>query len=264
METASDDAQQGWVAPFESDPRTHLAVALDVPTLQAATELIRRLSGAVGWFKVGAELFTVVGPEAIHVAKQHARVFLDTKYHDIPTTVARSVSAATRLGVDLMTVHAGGGRNMLRAAVEAAGEAAAAAGRPAPLIAAVTVLTSLGDTDLKEVGVAGSAADHVARLVDLALAAGVPAVVTSPREVALVRQRSAGKLRIVTPGVRGGAIGAAAPGDDQKRSATAADAIRAGSDLIVCGRPITQAADPASAAQELVREIGQAQSGIDA
>jgi orotidine-5'-phosphate decarboxylase len=238
--------------PDRPSARDFLAVALDVPRLDAAEDLVRRLDGVPGWLKVGAELFTAVGPAALAAAGSVARVFLDAKLHDIPNTVAGAVAAATRHGVGMLTLHAAGGIAMLRAAREAAEETAQAIGVPRPLLVGVTVLTSLSPADLKELGFqADSVDEQVARLLDIALAAGLDGVVASPREAAAVRQRAGPGLRIVTPGVRP----AGAAGDDQRRTATAGDAIQAGADLVVVGRPVVRAPDPAAAARELVREI---------
>jgi orotidine-5'-phosphate decarboxylase len=232
--------------------RDFLAVALDVPRLDAAEDLVRRLDGVPGWLKVGAELFTAVGPAALAAAGSVARVFLDAKLHDIPNTVAGAVAAATRHGVGMLTLHAAGGIAMLRAAREAAEETAQTIGVPRPLLVGVTVLTSLSPADLKELGIQANTVDEqVARLVDLALAAGLDGVVASPHEAAAIRQRAGPGLRIVTPGVRP----ANAAGDDQRRTASAGDAIQAGADLVVVGRPVVRAPDPAAAARELVREI---------
>jgi orotidine-5'-phosphate decarboxylase len=239
---------------MEGPARERLAVALDVSELAQAEALIASLEGVPGWFKVGSELFSAAGPAAVAAARGSARVFLDLKFHDIPNTVARAVASATRHGASLLTVHAAGGSAMLRAAREAAEEAAAACGVPRPLLVGVTVLTSLSAADLEEVGVAaGGVEEQVARLVDVALAAGIDGVVASPREAALVRARAGGGLRIVTPGVRP----ADWPSDDQVRTAGAAAAIEAGADLLVVGRPVVRASDPAGAARALVREIEQ-------
>ncbi len=234
------------------DASDRLAVGLDVPDLAAAEALIASLAGVPGWLKVGSELFTAVGPPALEAAGRGARVFLDTKLHDIPNTVARSVAAATRHGVGMLTLHASGGGAMLRAAAEAAAEAADAAGRPPPLLVGVTVLTSLSAGELKEVGVAaGEVEEQVARLVDLCLSAGLDGVVTSPHEAAAVRRLAGDALRIVTPGVRS----ANWPADDQARTATAGAAVAAGADLVVVARPVIHAPDPARAARQLVAEI---------
>jgi len=235
--------------------RDRLAIALDVPTLAEAEVLIEALAGVPGWLKVGAELFTAAGPAALAAARKRAKVFLDTKLHDIPNTVARSVAAATRHGVSMLTLHAAGGRAMLRAAREAADDAAAAGGSSRPALIAVTVLTSFSAADLKEVGIAGvEVEDQVARLVDLAVEAGLDGIVASPWEAASVRRRAGRVLRIVTPGIRPRDW----PADDQARAASAAEAIAAGSDVLVVGRPVLRAPDPAAAARKLVAEIEQA------
>lgn len=237
--------------PLPASARERLAVALDVPALADARPLVARLAGVPGWLKVGGELFTAAGPAAIELARGAARVFLDTKLHDIPNTVARTVAAATRHGVGMLTLHAAGGRAMLRAARESAENAAAAAGRERPILVAVTVLTSLGAADLADVGVAGGPEDQVLRLAELALASGIDGIVSSPREAASVRRRCGRELLLVTPGVRPRDW----PADDQTRTATAAEALAAGSDLLVVGRPVIGAASPAQAARALVDEI---------
>jgi len=231
--------------------RDQLAIALDVPDLPAAEAVIKALGGEPGWLKVGAELFTAAGPAALVAAGRCAQVFLDTKLHDIPNTVARAVVAATRHGVSMLTLHAGGGSSMLRAAREAAESEAHARGLPRPALVAVTVLTSFSTADLEEVGVGGAIDDQVARLVDLAMAAGLDGVVASPREAAMVRRRAGAALRIVTPGIRPRGW----PADDQARATTAGAAIDAGSDVLVVGRPVLSAPDPAAAARGLIAEI---------
>ncbi len=231
--------------------RDRLAVALDVPALVDARPLVASLAGVPGWLKVGAELFTAEGPAALDLARGAARVFLDTKLHDIPNTVARAVAAATRRGIGMLTLHASGGRSMLRAAREAADEAAASGGCERPLLVAVTVLTSLGAPDLVEVGISAAPEDQVLRLAELAVSAGIDGIVTSPREAARVRQHCGRELLLVTPGVRPRDW----PADDQTRTATASEALRAGADLLVVGRPVLRAPSPASAARALVAEI---------
>ena len=241
-----------YVVAMLEGPAERLCVGIDVPDLATATPLIRSLAGVVGWLKVGSQLYTAEGPAAVAAAREAAPVFLDLKFHDIPNTVASAVRAATGLGVGMLTVHTAGGGAMLRAAGEAAREAAARAGVEPPLVIGVTVLTSLSAADLKEVGVeVARAEDQVKRLVDVAVAAGLDGVVASPREAALVRERAGAALRIVTPGVRP----AEAPEDDQARTATAADAIREGADVVVVARPVIRAPDPVAAARSLVREI---------
>jgi orotidine-5'-phosphate decarboxylase len=223
--------------------------------LKRAVSVIQALAGVPGWLKVGGELFTAAGPPALSAAAGSAKVFLDTKLHDIPNTVARTVAAATRHGVSMLTIHAAGGSAMLRAARESAAEAAEACGNPRPALIGVTVLTSLSPSDLKDVGIAAERLeDQVARLVDLAVAAELDGIVASAREAAAVRRRAGAALRIVTPGIRPQDW----PADDQTRSATAAEAIAAGSDLLVVGRPVLSAADPAAEARRLIGEIERA------
>jgi orotidine-5'-phosphate decarboxylase len=232
--------------------RERLAVGLDVPDLARAEALIESLGGVPGWLKVGSELFTAAGPAALEAAGRAAKVFLDLKFHDIPNTVARAVAAAARHGAGMLTVHAAGGREMLRAARLAAEEAAADQGGSRPLLIAVTVLTSLSPSDLKETGVAaGRVEEQVDRMVDLAVSAGIDGVVASPLEAQRVRARAGGALRIVTPGVRP----ADWPEDDQARTASAQQAVAAGSDVVVVARPVIRAASPAQAARRLVQEI---------
>jgi orotidine-5'-phosphate decarboxylase len=231
-----------------SAARDRLIVALDAPGLREADALVERLGGTVGMFKVGPQLFTAAGPAAVEmVRKRGARVFLDLKYHDIPTAVGGAVREAARLGVALLTVHASGGTAMLRAAVEAA-----AAERDRPRILAVTVLTSLDRaTLLRELGVPVAVEGHALHLAGLAAGAGCDGVVASPREAARLRAILGRNSLIVTPGIRpaGGVPG------DQARTATPAMACRAGADYLVVGRPITAAADPVAAAAAILAEI---------
>jgi orotidine-5'-phosphate decarboxylase len=231
--------------------RDRLAVALDVPDLAAARAAVARLGGVPGWLKIGSELYTAAGPAALGLAGESARIFLDTKLHDIPRTVAGSVAAAARHGVGMLTLHCAGGGAMLRAAREAAGEATAATGQERPLLVGVTLLTSLAPADLAEVGLAAPALDQVLRLAELALEAGLDGIVASPREAAALRGRFGSRPLVVTPGVR--PVGW--PRDDQARTATARQAIAAGADLLVVGRPVLGAADPGRAARDLIAEI---------
>lgn len=237
-----------------SNPREYLAVAMDVPALKPACDLADALDGAAGWLKIGAELFTAAGPAAIEMARMQAKVFLDTKLHDIPNTVASAVAAATHHGVGMLTLHAAGGLAMLSAARQAAENAAAKTGRARPKLVAVTVLTSFAPDDLKMLGVSESLPEHVARFVDLALRAGLDGVVASPWEAAAIRAQAGPDFFLVTPGVRRAADAAG----DQSRIATPQLALAAGSNLLVVGRPIVQAPSPAQAAREFVREIGSA------
>jgi orotidine-5'-phosphate decarboxylase len=228
-----------------------LLVALDVDTVNEARALALRLRGLAFGFKIGSRLFTSEGPSfAEELSARGDRVFLDLKFHDIPNTVAAAVAAATRLGVWMVDVHASGGGAMMRAARAAADEEAARRGRPAPLVIAVTMLTSLDQQTLQEVGHVGSMAEQVGRLAALAEASGLDGAVASPQEIALIRRRCRPGFAIVTPGIRG----AADPMGDQTRTMTAADALAAGASYLVVGRPIIAAPDPRAAAERIVAE----------
>ena len=229
-----------------------IIVALDVPTAERALDLVRQLAGHVGAFKIGKELFTSAGPEIVRqVRALGGPVFLDLKFHDIPNTVARAVECAVRLDVQILTIHASGGRAMMQAAERAAQEAAGAAGRPAPLVLGVTVLTSLDDAALAETGVEGGAAKQVERLAALAAAAGLRGLVCSPLELPALRRRLPRSVQLVTPGIR--APGAAA--DDQKRTLAPQAAVAAGADWLVIGRPICAAPEPRAAAEAILASL---------
>jgi len=233
--------------------RDRLIVALDVPTAQAAQDLVHRIGDAAGLYKVGLQLFTAEGPGFIReLVASGRRVFLDLKLHDIPSTVGHAVRSAVGLGASMLTVHASGGGEMLRAAVEAAGQGQGSG----PAILAVTVLTSFEDDDLHEVGVPSSTAGQVLHLASLAKSTGCAGVVTSARETTAVRRALGPSLGIVNPGIRP----AASSKDDQERIATPAEAIQAGASHIVVGRPITRSQDPARAAAEIVLEMERAQT----
>jgi orotidine-5'-phosphate decarboxylase len=232
-----------------------LLVALDVDTVAEARAMADRLRGAVGGFKIGSRLFTSEGPALVEeLASRGDRVFLDLKFHDIPNTVAGAIAAATRLGVWMVNVHASGGSAMMRAARAAADEEAARRSRPAPLVIAVTMLTSLDQGALAEIGLAATIADQVERLATLTEAAGLDGVVASPQEIALIRRACGPRFAIVTPGIRG----AADVKGDQSRTLSAADALAAGASYLVVGRPIIAAADPRQAAERIAAECGRA------
>lgn len=229
-------------------PADRILCALDTADLPEATWLAARLKGAIGGVKLGKELFTAHGPDAVKKVKAAGQeVFLDLKYHDIPQTVAGAVRAAAGLGVFMLTVHASGGAAMLRAAADAA----RAFGEERPRIVAVTVLTSLDAGDLAAVGQTGPVATQVERLARLAQASGVDGVVCSPHEVAALRKACGPGFLLVVPGVRPASTAA----DDQKRIATPAEAVRAGADYLVIGRPIVRAPDPVAAAHAIVAEL---------
>ena len=227
-----------------------LIVALDVGSRQEAVETVGRIGDAVGFYKIGLELFTAEGPDVVRAVKDLGKkVFLDLKLHDIPRTVERSVRSAGRLGVDLMTIHSVGGKAMIRAASDAAAEF----GDGGPRILAVTVLTSLDASDLEDVGIVGrTPADQVRAMAQFATANGAHGLVCSPKEVGdLSRTLPKGTL-FVTPGVRpaGASVG------DKKRVATPAEAVAGGATHLVVGRPVLAAADPAAAARAIRAEMG--------
>jgi orotidine-5'-phosphate decarboxylase len=232
-------------------PAGRIAVALDVEDLDRAVALAGRLAGQVGWFKVGLELFTREGPRAVAAIAEHGRVFLDLKLHDIPTTVARSVASAAALDVGLLTVHASGGPRMLSAAADAAAEAVG--GRPPHerlRLLAVTVLTSTSDGELAAMGME-PAEVQVPRLAAMAVDSGVDGLVCAPVDLGRVRGAVGVEPLVVTPGIRAEAAGT----DDHARAMSARDAVTAGADLLVVGRPITRADDPVAAVRTIVATL---------
>ncbi|MBI2247413.1 MAG: orotidine-5'-phosphate decarboxylase [Armatimonadetes bacterium] len=220
--------------------RERLIVALDFPSLAEAAEMVGKLAPVVSWFKVGSELFTAAGPDAVAMVRAYGgKVFLDLKYHDIPNTVHRAVAAAGRLGVVMLNVHIAGGEAVLRAAIEASQSLSG----PRPLVLGVTVLTS----DETEVGA-------VVKSARLARACGLHGVIASAREAAAIKKACGEEFIVVTPGIRPSGW----PGDDQRRTTTPAAAIREGSDYLVVGRPITAETDPRFAAETVLAEIESA------
>ena len=235
-----------------NDPKSRLIVALDVPSRAVALQCVDRLSGRVGYFKLGLEIFTAEGPRLVEEIRDRGeRIFLDLKLHDIPNTVAGAVRSACRLGVDMLTVHASGGDAMLRAAVEEAQKAP----KP-PLILAVTALTSLSSEDVARLGVGQKTEQWVETFASVAHGAGVRGLVASSSELPMLRKKFGDEMRLVIPGIR--PVGAAT--QDQSRTATPGEAIRSGAGYIVVGRPILQAADPSAAADAIVEEIKSALS----
>jgi orotidine-5'-phosphate decarboxylase len=229
-----------------------IIVALDVPTAEQAQQLVRDLAPAVGAFKIGKELFVSAGPEIVKTIRATgANVFLDLKFHDIPNTVAKAVAAATRLDVQMLTIHTSGGSEMMRAAEKSAQDTAKTCGRPSPLVLGVTVLTSATNATLAEIGCGSDTEDQVLRLARLAVASGLRGLVCSPLEIVALRKIIPPHFQLVTPGIRTGAE----PADDQKRTLTPREAIQAGANWLVIGRPIYAAAHPRVAAEKILESI---------
>jgi len=237
--------------PPDLAPRDRIFIALDTHDLGRAAALARELGGLVGGVKIGKEFFTAHGPDGVRAVAGGVPLFLDLKFHDIPNTVAGALRSAIHLRPAFVNVHAAGGRAMLQAAVQAVAEGAEDADVPRPLLLAVTVLTSLGEDDLGEVGQVGPLAEQVVRLARLAQSCGLDGVVCSPREIAALRAACGPDFVLMVPGIR---PHWAASGD-QKRIMTPADAIAAGADYLVIGRPVTGAQDAAAAARRIVEEI---------
>lgn len=225
---------------------SRIVVALDFPSANEALALAEQLDPNACRVKVGKELFTRSGPEVVRkLVEMNFDVFLDLKYHDIPNTVARACAAAADLGVWMVNVHASGGRKMMEAAREAM------SGDDAPLLIAVTVLTSMDQSDLIELNIADTPANQVLRLAQLAESSGMDGVVCSPQEITLLREKISADFKLVTPGIRplGSATG------DQKRIMTPSQAVALGSDWLVIGRPITAAEDPLTALKAINAEL---------
>ena len=227
-------------------------VALDVPEINLALTLAADLAPVVGAFKIGSELFTSGGPEMVRRLRgTGAAVFLDLKFHDIPNTVAKSVAAAVRLDVQMLTIHTSGGSEMMAAAETSARRTAAATGGAVPLVLGVTVLTSMDGANLREIGVDSQPAEQVIRLGRLAAAAGLRGLVCSPLEITTLRQVLPADVQLVTPGIRIGGEKA----DDQKRTLSPREALAAGANWLVIGRPIYAAANPRAAAEQILASL---------
>lgn len=234
------------------DAKDRIYCALDTPDLDAACGLASALAGHVGGLKLGLEFFAACGPDGFRkVAETGIPVFLDLKLHDIPNTVASTIAALVPLGPAIMTIHAGGGPAMMRAAAEAAATSADKAGLPRPRIVGVTVLTSLDNTDLARMGVEDGVDGQVVRLAELARDNGLDGVVCSPREVAAIRAECGEEFLLVVPGIRPEDAGV----DDQKRTMTPRQAVSEGADILVIGRPITRAADPVASAVAIAASL---------
>jgi orotidine-5'-phosphate decarboxylase len=232
--------------------RDRLIVALDVDTLEQAQNIVRLLAKDVGMFKIGKQLFTHAGPQAVRLIQElGGEIFLDLKFHDIPNTVAKAAIEATRLGVKMFNVHASGSLEMMRLTVKEVARVCRQEKRRRPIMLAVTVLTSLNQDDLKRVGVTNKVAAQVVRLAALTQEAGMDGVVASPQEVTDIRAACGRRFIIVTPGIRP----AEAQRNDQQRVMTPSDAVRAGVDYIVVGRPIIEAKDPVAAARAIVADM---------
>jgi orotidine-5'-phosphate decarboxylase len=238
------------------EARSKIIFALDVDSFDAAKQWVSLLSGRVGMFKVGKQLFTAYGPDIVRMIKDSGGdIFLDLKYHDIPNTVASASVEAARLGVKLLNVHALGGYEMMSRTVERLHKEFSGKDRPKTL--AVTILTSSTEETLREVGIELPVAEMVVKLANLARNAGIDGVVASPLEVPLIREACGRDFLVVTPGVRP----AFASTDDQKRVMTPAEAVKAGSDYLVIGRPISAAPDPLTAIEAIIDEIMQVERG---
>jgi orotidine-5'-phosphate decarboxylase len=239
-------------SPPKDNPKDKVIFALDVEHFSEAQRWVNILKDRIGMFKVGKQLFTHAGPKVVDmIRKKDQKVFLDLKFHDIPNTVAKAGEEATKLEVAMFNLHALGGFEMMKKTVEASRETAKTLGIPRPLILAVTILTSMDESVMKEVGIQGPILEEVGRLALLSMKAGVDGVVASPQEIGIIRERCGGKFLIVTPGIR-------LPSekkDDQKRTLSPKEAISNGADYLVIGRPIKEAKDPLEAVQKIIEDI---------
>lgn len=235
-----------------ASPKDRIIFALDVEHFHEAQHWVNLLKDRVGIFKVGKQLFTHSGPKVIDMISQKGqKVFLDLKYHDIPNTVARAGEEATKHQVAMFNLHALGGHEMMRKTVEASRTVAKNLNLPRPIILAVTILTSMDEEGLKEIGVQGPLIEEVGRLALLSQKAGVDGVVASPQEIEIIRRRCGESFLIVTPGIRH----PSEKKDDQKRTLSPREAVEAGADYLVIGRPVKEAKDPLEAVQKIVEDI---------
>jgi orotidine-5'-phosphate decarboxylase len=236
----------------KDNPKNKIIFALDVEHFSEAQRWVNTLKDRVGMFKVGKQLFTRAGPKVVDmIRKKDQKVFLDLKFHDIPNTVAKAGEEATKLEVAMFNLHALGGFEMMKKTVEASRETAKNLGVSRPLILAVTILTSMDESVMKEVGIQGPILEEVGRLAFLSMKAGVDGVVASPQEIGIIREQCGEKFLIVTPGIR-------LPSekkDDQKRTLSPKEAISNGADYLVIGRPIKEAKDPLEAVQKIIEDI---------
>ena len=235
------------------DLKEKLIVALDVETAERALALFEELRGVVGMFKIGSQLFTAAGPDIVReIIAKGGRIFLDLKFHDIPNTVASAGVEATRLGVSIFNVHASGGVEMMKRTADAVAETALREGIEKPKVIAVTLLTSIDDASLGEMGIDTAARQLVRHFARAAADSGLNGVVASPQEIEIIREAVAQpNFLVVTPGIRSASDAA----DDQRRTMTAAEAVLAGADFLVVGRPITAAVDRAEAARRIVADM---------
>jgi len=232
--------------------RNPIIAALDVPSAEQALKLAEQIAPAVGAFKIGKELFVTAGPDIVRrVRATGASVFLDLKFHDIPNTVAKAVASAVRLDVQMLTLHASGGGEMMRAAEKSAQDTANSVGRSAPLVLGVTVLTSSSNETLAEIGCEADTEKQVLRLAQLAVKSGLRGLVCSPLEIVALRKILPAHIQLVTPGIRTGAEKA----DDQKRTLSPRAAMQAGASWLVIGRPIYAAENPRSAAEKILASL---------
>ena len=236
----------------KSDPKDKIIFALDVEHFAEAQRWVNLLKGHIGIFKVGKQLFTHSGPKVIDmIRKKDQKVFLDLKFHDIPNTVAKAGEEATKLEVAMFNLHALGGFEMMKKTVEASRAVAKSLGISKPLILAVTILTSMDENGMKEVGIQGPILEEVGRLALVSMKAGVDGVVASPQEIGIIRQQCGENFLIVTPGIRL----PTEKKDDQKRTLSPKEAIAAGANYLVIGRPIKEAKDPLEAVQKIIEDI---------